>query len=262
MYSIQEIRQRTTENINKLKKAYKVDSDNHYNSEYKNKIKHIQQKIIESSKTKNKKNELDLLLEVITDLEYLVNFKKKFNDTERMEQIIAESDLIAIDFGFLYLSYCLSSFPSSIIEDYINNSLSPLEIISHIFIFRTNGLYHMKIEKIQGIKSNFHQLINNAKVLAEAITVSDYSFEMYQELSFKLSKSLQSIYSCLFILDNVKHEKEKKKAELTSRKKLRYENNKAIEVLDSFVRDGDSQEQKETWEAIKPGLIKNGESSF
>ncbi|MEM9510335.1 MAG: hypothetical protein AAGA16_22075, partial [Cyanobacteria bacterium P01_E01_bin.35] len=75
MYSIQKIRQRTTENIDKLEKAYKVDSNNHYSSEHKNKIKNIKQKIIESSKTLNKKEQLDLLLEVITDIEYLANFK-------------------------------------------------------------------------------------------------------------------------------------------------------------------------------------------
>ena len=262
MYSIQEIRQKTTENIEKIEKSYKINSDNSYNLEYQNRIQSIKQKVIQSSETVDRKEELDLLLEIIKDVDYLLSFKKEFNDSQDIGQLIIESDLFAIEFGFLYLNYCLDpSNIKNIIEDYINNSLVPLEIISHIFIFRASCLYSTEISKLEEMISCFIQLIRNVDDFSDCITISRYGFKKYQELRIKLSRSLQSIYSCLFILNNIKQEREKNIDKFnTKTKKSRKQ--KAIEVLDSFVKNGDTQEQKETWEAIKPGLIGNEEAKF
>ena len=56
--------------------------------------------------------------------------------------------------------------------------------------------------------STFNELVNNAKACDDAITIISYNFETYQKLKLKLSKSLQSIYSCLFILNEIKKERE------------------------------------------------------
>ena len=81
------------------------------------------------------------------------------------------------------------------------------------------------------------------------ITIRRYDIETYQELKCKLSKVLESIYSCLFILNNIQQERKKYIDKLTPQAK-KSRNQKAIEVLDSFIENGDAQEQKETWEAL------------
>ena len=257
MYSTQEIRQKTTENIEKIERLYSINLENDYNLEHQNRLKDIKQKLIQSSETLDRKKELDLLLEIIDDVEYLLSLKKEFNDSKDVKQLTIESDLIAIEFAFLYLKYCLDpSNTKDIIEDYINNSLPPLEIISHIFIFRSTGLYYIEISKLEEIIAYFIQLIGNSKAVRNSLTRSLYGFAKYQELSVKLSKILQSIYSSLFLLNNIKHER-KKDIDKFNNQTQKSRNQKAIEVLDSFIENGDAQEQKETWEAIKPGLMKD-----
>lgn len=221
MYSTQEIKTDININIKNIKNLYSkyskslknilstVDQEDNYNLEYQKRIKNINQKIVRSSETLDKKEELDLLLNVIEDIDYLLAFKNEFADNKDLEQIKRESDLIAIDFGFLYLSYCLNNLNLlDFSESYIDNSLLPLETIANIFLCRSNGLYYIKIKKIEEMISTFNELVNNAKACDDAITIISYNFETYQKLKLKLSKSLQSIYSCLFILNEIKKERE------------------------------------------------------
>ena len=257
MYSTQEIRQEATENIQKIERLYSINLDSDYDSEYQNRLKNIKQKLIQSSETSDKKKELDLLLEVINDIDYLLSFKKEFNDNQDVEQLTIESDLIAIEFGFLYLNYCLQpSNDKNTIEVYINNSLAPLEIISHIFMFRHACLHCIEMSRLEEMINYFIHLISNVNNFIDFITRSRYGIELYQELQYKLSKSLQSIYSCLFILNNIKQERKKDINKFNNQTK-KSRNQKAIEVLDSFIENGDAQEQKETWEAIKSELMEN-----
>lgn len=221
MYLIQKIKNDINTNIANIENLYfeysksfentlsHVIINDNYDLEYKKRIKDINQKIVRSSKTSDKKEELDLLLEIIEDIGYLLALKNEFTDNKDIKQIKIESDIIAIDFGFLYLNYCLNNLNvRDLPESYIDNSLSPLEIIATIFTFRTNGLYYIEIKKIEEMISAFNQLVNNVKVFSDMIAILNYSFETYQKLKFKLSKSLQSIYSCLFILNEIKDQRE------------------------------------------------------
>ncbi len=265
MNAIQEIRTRTIENINKIQSLYVANTDKNYRIEHQSRIEKIKQIINKSAKKKNTKAELDLLLKAIESANHLLNFKHEFNDTDNLETLQNESNLISIKFGFLYLDYCFNNgINLQDIEDTIENFLSGLQIISSIFLVKSKCLYNIEKYEIEKMTSFFQDLIFTAKKLREAAIKCNFNYEKFLKLDCKSLEIFRSIYSCLFILKEIKRERQEFKSKNQDFNKLEiFESKKRkIHELIYSCKEQNPEEEKEVMKSLIETIDNNRYRNF
>ena len=192
--------------LQNIENSFFINTQETYKIEYKNKINLIQQKINKYLKTKDLKEQINVLLIILKDIENLFIFKKEFNDKENISTLKLESGLIVIDLVFLYLQNCFRRENIANLanpEDYIKSSLEGLEVFSNGLSIYANSLYIISEDKIKIMILYLDQLIKNTNTIINL--PSQY---ISQELNLESLKSLKLIYSCLYILKEVQQKKE------------------------------------------------------
>ena len=225
MNDIKEIREKTIQYIEKLKNSYKVDADNNYEIELKERITSIQNKIQSSMTTSNEKETFVWLLEALQEIEYLLKLKQEFNDKENIEQLQFESDIISIRFAFLYTEYSLKNIDKENLVEYAREFSNSLNIIAGILPYTANVFYTIESSELKRIIQYFEDKINEGRAIETKILKSNFKYSIKNDLRLRTIESFKAIYSCLFIIKEIKQERAelKRQEEFESQKKKIYE---------------------------------------